>query len=276
VPSRVLVLHGPNLNLLFDLAELDAQLEEHAERLGLDLKTFHSNSEGALVDALHAERTRVSGIIVNAARLAPVAEVLAEALELVKRPAIEVVTEPNQKARSALKGAVRKQLSGKDAYTAALDALAAELKQTQSRPTSMMAQLKDASSTLSDDPTGPISHDEVKKSLGRKSASSAGVALLDRPRKSIGRARVTSKVDDERAGLTRETVREKIAERLSGRLSSSGLATWARGQWQELQRGAPVENGQREHIEDVLQTLLLAGASKANDHQLIELMTQLG
>src|SRR5688500_17895574 len=106
MPSRVLVLHGPNLNLLLDLPALDDDLHERAERLNLDLHFFQANSEGALVDAVHAERTRVSGIIVNAARLAPTAEVLAEALQLVKRPAVEVVLDAAAKGRSALKGAV--------------------------------------------------------------------------------------------------------------------------------------------------------------------------
>src|SRR4051812_39172807 len=99
MPSRVLLLHGPKPKPSLDLAELDAELEARAEKLGLDLKTFQANSEGALVDALHAERTRVSGVIINAARLAPHAEVLAEAVALVKRPTVEVVTDPALKSR---------------------------------------------------------------------------------------------------------------------------------------------------------------------------------
>ena len=43
-----------------------------------------------------------------------------------------------------------------------------------------------------------------------------------------------------------------------------------------MQRGSPVESGQRDRLEDILQTLLLTASAKANDHQLIELMTQLG
>ena len=41
-------------------------------------------------------------------------------------------------------------------------------------------------------------------------------------------------------------IKEKISERLSGALTPAGLATWARVQWQQIQRGAPVESGQRD------------------------------
>jgi len=72
-------------------------------------------------------------------------------------------------------------------------------------------------------------------------------------------------------------VRQKIAERLAGRLSPAGLATWARTHWLEVQRGAPAESGQRELLEDALQRLTLASlpASRLTDEQLIELMTEL-
>jgi 3-dehydroquinate dehydratase-2 len=77
--------------------------------------------------------------------------------------------------------------------------------------------------------------------------------------------------------LTRALVRQKIAERLSGKLSPAGLATWARRQWLEVQRGAPAESGQRELLEDCLQSLVLSTlpASKLSDDQLIDLMAQL-
>jgi 3-dehydroquinate dehydratase-2 len=119
----------------------------------------------------------------------------------------------------------------------------------------------------------------VKKTLGRRAA--ADRADGGGSRKTIGRAapNAAEKFDGTQkiaGALTRVQVRDKISERLSGKLSPSGLATWARSQWQQLQRGAPVESGQRDKLEDVLQTLLLSSASKANDHQLIELMTQLG
>jgi 3-dehydroquinate dehydratase-2 len=77
--------------------------------------------------------------------------------------------------------------------------------------------------------------------------------------------------------LTRSLIRQKIAERLSGKLTAAGLATWARGQWQEVQLGQAAESGQREVLEDTLQTLTLSAvpAGKLSEDQLIDLMTQL-
>jgi 3-dehydroquinate dehydratase II len=79
------------------------------------------------------------------------------------------------------------------------------------------------------------------------------------------------------AGLTRVEVRAKIADRLAGRLSPAGLATWARGEWVALQRGAAVEAGQRDQLEEVLQALFLAVQPKGalSDHQLVEWMAAL-
>ncbi len=66
------------------------------------------------------------------------------------------------------------------------------------------------------------------------------------------------------AGLTRAEVRSRIADRLAGRLSPAGLATWARGEWVTLQRGAAVEAGQRDQLEEVLQALFLAVQPRAS------------
>ena len=69
---RILVLHGPNLNLLgtrelelygtTTLAEIDRMLAARAAQLGFALDAQQSNHEGVLVDALHAARTRVRGV----------------------------------------------------------------------------------------------------------------------------------------------------------------------------------------------------------------------
>jgi 3-dehydroquinate dehydratase II len=276
MPAKVLVLHGPNLNLVTDLARLDARLEAKAAEAGLELKTFQANSEGALVDALHADRNRVSAVVVNAGRLAPAAEVLAEAIELVKRPTVEVVTDAAVKGRSALKGVVLKQISGKgfDGYLTALELLAQELEPSAARPTGtgLPANGGAASATASDHAAAPQSKEAAKKTLGRRPAESA--AAPEAPRKSLGRGEGSARVPA--PGLSRKIVRDKISERLAGKLTPAGLATWARTQWQLLQRGAPAESGHRDQLEDVLQTLLLSASSKANDHVLIELMTQLG
>ena len=60
--KKILILHGPNLNMLGkrepdiygheSLAEIDARLKEKGEELGIDVETFQSNHEGALVDKI--------------------------------------------------------------------------------------------------------------------------------------------------------------------------------------------------------------------------------
>jgi 3-dehydroquinate dehydratase-2 len=76
-PVDVLVLHGPNLNLLglrepevygtATLAEIDEQLAEEAERLGLSIETQQSNHEGAIVDAIQSAIDRARCVVLNAA-----------------------------------------------------------------------------------------------------------------------------------------------------------------------------------------------------------------
>jgi 3-dehydroquinate dehydratase-2 len=97
--------------------------------------------------------------------------------------------------------------------------------------------------------------------------------------KTLGRAAPQPAAGTRRpgAGLTRAEVRTRIADRLAGRLTPAGLATWARGEWVALQRGAAVEAGQRDQLEEVLQALFLAVQPKGalSDHQLVEWMAAL-
>ncbi|HEY1850457.1 MAG TPA: type II 3-dehydroquinate dehydratase [Candidatus Binataceae bacterium] len=77
VTPAVLVVHGPNLNLLGErepavygsttLSQIDAQLNGLARELGLALETFQSNSEGAIVDRIQAARGRIDLLIINPA-----------------------------------------------------------------------------------------------------------------------------------------------------------------------------------------------------------------
>ena len=76
---KILVLHGPNLNLLGErepeiygpetLAEIDAHLRDHAARLGASVDTYQSNHEGALIDRIKAARDTHQGIVINPGRL---------------------------------------------------------------------------------------------------------------------------------------------------------------------------------------------------------------
>lgn len=97
---RVLVVHGPNLNLLGvrepelygkeSLADLDEQLRAWGEELDLEVETFQSNSEGEIIDRLHSAREHVDGIVINAGALSHYSLALADALRAVEVPAIEV------------------------------------------------------------------------------------------------------------------------------------------------------------------------------------------
>ena len=96
--TRVLVLQGPNLNLLGarepeiygyeSLAEIHAEIEARAAELGLDVAFFQSNHEGALIDRLHERDFDVA--IVNAGGLTHTSVALRDALLAVQRPFWEV------------------------------------------------------------------------------------------------------------------------------------------------------------------------------------------
>jgi 3-dehydroquinate dehydratase II len=97
---RILVVHGPNLDLLGErepaiygretLAELDARLASEARSLGLTLSTFQSNHEGALIDRLHRAGGEENGIILNPGGLTHTSVSLRDAVAALSLPVIEV------------------------------------------------------------------------------------------------------------------------------------------------------------------------------------------
>jgi 3-dehydroquinate dehydratase-2 len=97
---HLLVLHGPNLNLLGErepavygtttLAEIDARLTDLARRLGAALTAFQSNHEGALIDRLQAARRECDALIVNPGGLTHTSVALRDAIGGLPLPAIEV------------------------------------------------------------------------------------------------------------------------------------------------------------------------------------------
>lgn len=97
---RVLVLNGPNLNLLGlrepglygsrTLPQIDAALQEQAGALGVALESFQSNHEGALVDRIHAARGAVDGILINAGAYTHTSVALRDALLAVAIPYVEL------------------------------------------------------------------------------------------------------------------------------------------------------------------------------------------
>ena len=101
-PSRptVLVLNGPNLNLLGTrepavygtqtLADVEQLVRERAERFGLDVDFRQSNHEGELVDWIQEARTAHAGILINPAAYSHTSVALLDALSAVELPVAEV------------------------------------------------------------------------------------------------------------------------------------------------------------------------------------------
>ncbi len=97
---KVLVLHGPNLNLLgqrephiygtLTLADIDKALQEQARTHEVELRIVQSNHEGALIDEVHAARGWASGILINAGAYTHTSYALRDAIAGVGLPAVEV------------------------------------------------------------------------------------------------------------------------------------------------------------------------------------------
>jgi len=99
-PSRVLVVNGPNLNLLGTrrpdiygsetLADLEAACRLWGAELGVTVDTFQSNHEGAIIDRLHEAREDADAIIINPGAFTHYSYAIFDALEAVQLPAVEV------------------------------------------------------------------------------------------------------------------------------------------------------------------------------------------
>lgn len=98
---RILVLHGPNLNLLgtrepehygkLTLADINLALAGMADNAGVDLEAFQSNHEGALIERIHVARDQgVRAIIINPAAYTHTSVALRDALAAVSIPFVEV------------------------------------------------------------------------------------------------------------------------------------------------------------------------------------------
>lgn len=97
---NILVLHGPNLNLLGErepevygtmtLAQLDRKLGLYARRQGATLRCRQSNSEGGLIDLLHAHRKWADGVVFNPGAYTHYSYALRDAVAAIQVPTIEV------------------------------------------------------------------------------------------------------------------------------------------------------------------------------------------
>lgn len=97
---KILVLHGPNLNLLgtrepdiygrVTLERINAALEELASELGCQLTILQSNSEGVLIDAIQAAVGTFQGVLINPAAYTHTSVAIRDALSAVGLPVVEV------------------------------------------------------------------------------------------------------------------------------------------------------------------------------------------
>lgn len=97
---KILILHGPNLNLLgarepevygsMSLDDINAKLLELGKELGADIKCVQSNHEGALIDALHDARSWASGVVFNPGGYTHTSIALRDAISAIQIPVVEV------------------------------------------------------------------------------------------------------------------------------------------------------------------------------------------
>lgn len=146
--KRVLVIHGPNLNLLGKrepeiygtqtLDELNQDLARQAKELGLQLETYQSNHEGEIVEKIQQASEKVDCIVINPAALTHYSVAVRDALAAVDIPTIEVhlsniYSREDFRRRSLVTSVVTGQISGfgADSYQLALGVASRLLQESQ-------------------------------------------------------------------------------------------------------------------------------------------------
>jgi 3-dehydroquinate dehydratase II len=96
---RVLVIHGPNLNLLGErepeiygtatLAQINDEIVALARELGIDVDVAQFNGEGDIIDALHDARTSYDGVIINPGAYSHYSYAIADAIAAIRIPVVE-------------------------------------------------------------------------------------------------------------------------------------------------------------------------------------------
>ncbi|MFN8448477.1 MAG: type II 3-dehydroquinate dehydratase [Anaerolineae bacterium] len=98
--KKILLLHGPNLNLLgtrepevygkMTLEDINAQVIEHARRYDVEVRAEQSNHEGALIDMLHVARNWADGVVFNPGAYTHTSIALRDAISAVSLPVVEI------------------------------------------------------------------------------------------------------------------------------------------------------------------------------------------
>lgn len=142
---KILVIHGPNLNMLGKrkeefygtdtLEKIDSLLKQQGKELGIEVVCFQSNAEGTLVDFIQTESPKADGIIINPGALTHYGLSLRDALEDTKLPIIEVhlsniYAREEWRKISVIAPIARGQISGLGwrSYVLAMGALVSEIK----------------------------------------------------------------------------------------------------------------------------------------------------
>jgi 3-dehydroquinate dehydratase-2 len=141
---NILVLHGPNLNLLGErdpeiygcatLDEINADLQRKADAVHVALRIFQSNHEGSLIDHIHQERKWADALIINPGAFTHYSYALRDAIEAFGKPAIEVHLSDIMKREEFRKHSVLDGLTkvnrimgkGAEGYYEALEVLSAQ------------------------------------------------------------------------------------------------------------------------------------------------------
>ena len=142
---KILILNGPNLNMLGkrdkttygekSLSEIDSLLKNQGEKLNVEIVSFQSNSEGALVDFIQQQSSSADGIVINPGALTHYGFSLRDALADCGLPIIEVhlsniYAREEWRAKSVIAPVVKGQISGLGwrGYLIALQTLVVELR----------------------------------------------------------------------------------------------------------------------------------------------------
>ena len=129
---NILVIHGPNLHFLGKrkpeiygrqtLAEINAAIKDEADRLGIAIRTFQSNSEGGIIDILTENAGWADALVINPAAYTHYSYAIRDAIEAVGLPAAEVhlsdiSAREDFRRISVIAPVCEQQVSGKGTYS---------------------------------------------------------------------------------------------------------------------------------------------------------------